>query len=355
MALAIRSNRAYGAVAAVVLAGAALGACGTEHMVDSAGTAASAPSVRATGSATPSTPPVHSAPPSAPAVAPAPRTGAPSGTPGDAGRPAGTARHDAGHDATGHGAPGHDGSASHGTGHDGPAAPGAPDRQQVPGQGAGAPAGTAAQAPPRGTAVTGLTIQHSVETSGKSVALTFDDGPNPVWTPKILALLARHHAKATFCEIGPNAQAHPGLVRQIVAAGHRLCDHSVHHDEAQSRKSQGYNQHEILDARDEIARAAGSGDAPLWYYRAPGGDFSPAIRAIAAGSGLRPLGWTVDSEDWRRPGTDAILATVNHELKPGSIVLMHDGGGDRSQTVQALAVLLDRLDAAGYTYTFPQR
>ncbi|WP_431954660.1 polysaccharide deacetylase family protein [Actinacidiphila sp. bgisy167] len=353
MALTIRSNRAFGAVAAVVLAGAALGACGTEHMVDNAGTAASAPSVRPTGSAAPSRPPVHTAPPSAPAAPPAPRTGASSGTPGDAGRPAGAARHGAG--GTTHESRRLDGSASHGTGHDGPAAPGATDRRQAPGQGAGEPTGAGAQAPPRGTAVTGLTIQHGVEAPGKSVALTFDDGPNPVWTPKILALLAQHHAKATFCEIGPNAQAHPDLVRRIVAAGHRLCDHSVHHDEAQSRKSQVYNQHEILDARDEITSAAGSGSAPLWYYRAPGGDFSPAIRAIAAGNGLRPLGWTVDSEDWRRPGTNAILATVNRELKPGSIVLMHDGGGDRSQTVRALAVLLDRLDAAGYTYTFPQR
>jgi peptidoglycan/xylan/chitin deacetylase (PgdA/CDA1 family) len=198
-------------------------------------------------------------------------------------------------------------------------------------------------------------IQHGVEAPGRSVALTFDDGPDPVWTPKVLDVLARHHAKATFCEIGPNAQAHPDLVRKITAAGHRLCDHSVHHDEAQSHKSEEYNRHEILDAQREISRAAGAGDSPVWYYRAPGGDFSPAIRAIAADHGLRPLGWTVDSDDWRRPGADAILATVNSELRPGAIVLMHDGGGDRGQTVQALEKLLDQLDAAGYTYTFPQR
>lgn len=197
-------------------------------------------------------------------------------------------------------------------------------------------------------------IQHGLEDSGKAVALTFDDGPDPNWTPKILALLARHHAKATFCEIGPNAQAHPAVVQQIVAAGHRLCDHSVHHDEHQSAKSLDYNTHEILDARKEITDAAGPG-AEVPYYRAPGGDFKPWIREIAAGHGMRPLGWTSDSDDWKHPGTAAIMHNINANLRPGAIVLMHDGGGDRSQTVQALAQLLDQLDAQHYTYSFPGR
>ncbi|MCM2419525.1 polysaccharide deacetylase family protein [Streptomyces sp. RKAG293] len=206
---------------------------------------------------------------------------------------------------------------------------------------------------PGGTRVS-REIQHGLENGGKAVALTFDDGPDPRWTPQILALLARHHAKATFCEIGPNAQAHPAVVRQITAAGHRLCDHSVHHDEHQSAKSADYNTHEILDARQEIATAAGPG-AEVPYYRAPGGDFKPWIREIAAGHGMRPLGWTSDSDDWKRPGTAAIMRHINANLRPGAIVLMHDGGGDRTQTVQALSRLLDQLDAQHYTYSFPGR
>jgi peptidoglycan/xylan/chitin deacetylase (PgdA/CDA1 family) len=205
-----------------------------------------------------------------------------------------------------------------------------------------------------GRATTSDLIEHAAEGGGRTVALTFDDGPDPRWTPQILRLLAQHHAKATFCEIGPNARANPGLVKRITAAGHRLCDHSVHHDEQQSHKSVDYNRHEIVDAQRDIAAAAGPG-AKLWYYRAPGGDFSPAIREIAAARGLRPLGWTVDSEDWKRPGVNVILDNINTELKPGAVVLMHDAGGDRTQTVEALRILLDRLDAAGYTYAFPRR
>ncbi|WP_229758712.1 polysaccharide deacetylase family protein [Peterkaempfera bronchialis] len=200
----------------------------------------------------------------------------------------------------------------------------------------------------------GREIQHTLEDGGRSVGLTFDDGPDPNWTPQVLALLKQHHAKAVFCMIGPNAAAHPDLVRQVVAEGHRLCDHSVHHNERQSSRSDAYNRHEVLDAQRDIAAAAGPG-AKLWYYRAPGGDFTPAIRAVAADHGLRPLGWQVDSEDWRRPGSDAILGTVLSQLKPGRIVLMHDGGGDRAQTVAALRRLLDRLDSEGYTYSFPRR
>jgi peptidoglycan/xylan/chitin deacetylase (PgdA/CDA1 family) len=219
----------------------------------------------------------------------------------------------------------------------------------APAQSAGAQPGS-----PSGTPLVSTSIQHGTEDGGKSVALTFDDGPDPRWTPQVLALLQQHHAKATFCEIGPNAQRYPYLTRQITEDGFRLCDHSVHHDEQQSKKSLDYNTHEIVDAQREIAAAAGPG-AKLWYYRAPGGDFSPAIRNIAADHGLRPLGWTVDTNDWKRPGVPTIMKTINQELQPGGIILMHDGGGDRSQTVAALSALLDQLDAQGYTYSYPAR
>ncbi|MFI1583669.1 polysaccharide deacetylase family protein [Embleya sp. NPDC020630] len=217
--------------------------------------------------------------------------------------------------------------------------------------------GTPTRTPGTGISNTGTpvdaSISHGTEDGGRSIALTFDDGPDPTWTPQVLALLARHNAKATFCMIGPNAQAHPEQVKAVVAAGNRLCDHSMHHNTAQSKESVGYNRNEIEQADRLIERAAGPG-AHIRYYRAPGGDFTPWIRDIAVHNDLRPLGWGIDSQDWKRQGADTILQNITGELKPGRILLMHDGGGDRSESVQALAKLLDHLDAHGYTYSFPQ-
>ncbi|MEU6339463.1 polysaccharide deacetylase family protein [Streptomyces sp. NPDC046977] len=334
MALTTRANRTLG-VLAVTIAGASVMACGTQHMSQTAAAAPAKAAPTATATPSPAAPSAPAVPHSLAAHSPAAKAPAPTGGTPRTTAPAKPTHHRAA-------APAHRAHPSHPK-HTAPATPPAAHRTT---------AGTPAHAPAAGRV--DQSIQHGAEGGGKSVALTFDDGPDPTWTPKVLQVLAAHHAKATFCEIGPNAAAHPDLVKRISAAGHRLCNHSVHHDEAQSGKSAAYNRHEIVDAQQEISRAAGNGDR-LWYYRAPGGDFSPAIRAIAAGHGMRPLGWTVDSEDWRRPGVDSILKNVNTELKPGGIILMHDGGGDRSQTVQALETLLDRLDAAGYTYTFPGR
>lgn len=214
------------------------------------------------------------------------------------------------------------------------------------------PGGSVISKAPGGGRLADSSVSRGAAGGGKTVALTFDDGPDPRWTPQILALLAQHHAKATFCEIGPRAQQFPYLTKAVKAAGDRLCDHSVHHNEQQDRMSVDYNTHEIVDAQRGIVDAAGAG-TKLWYYRAPGGDFTPWIRAIAAQHDLRPLGWSDDANDWRRLGVDSILRNVDQNLRPGAVILMHDGGGDRSQTVQALARLLDQLDAQGYSYGFP--
>ncbi|MFD0329720.1 polysaccharide deacetylase family protein [Streptacidiphilus monticola] len=208
-------------------------------------------------------------------------------------------------------------------------------------------------APSGGNAAVDPRIEYTIAHAPgeKNIALTFDDGPSPQWTPKILALLAQYHAHATFCQIGPNAQAHPELVKQIIAAGDRLCDHTVSHNEQMSRTSVQNQTREILDARTMIETAGGPGTQVGWF-RAPGGDFSPVNRHIAAAAGLRPLGWSADSEDWKRPGVPRIVHNVLAQLRPGAIVLMHDGGGNRGQTVAALAQLLPKLVAQGYTFDF---
>jgi len=196
-------------------------------------------------------------------------------------------------------------------------------------------------------------IAHASDQGARGVNITIDDGPDPEWTPQVLDVLRQYGVKATFCMVGTQAQAHPDLVKQVVAAGHRLCDHSVSHDTTMDKKSQAYQAQQILDAERMITQASG-GVRPM-YYRAPGGAFTPYSRHLAASRGMRPLGWNVDSKDFERPGTATIVATVERELPGGPTILFHDAGGDRSQTVEALRQILPRLKEQVYSYGFPVR
>ncbi|MFD8734064.1 polysaccharide deacetylase family protein [Streptomyces sp. NPDC059618] len=202
-------------------------------------------------------------------------------------------------------------------------------------------------------AAVAVTIVHASDKGPHGVNITIDDGPDPVWTPQVLAVLREYGVKATFCMVGTQAQAHPDLVKKVVAEGHRLCDHSVSHDTAMDTKSEAYQSQEILGAERMITKASG-GVRPM-YYRAPGGAFTPYSRKLAASRGMRPLGWNVDSKDFERPGTDAVVATVQRELPNGPTLLFHDAGGDRSETVQALRRLLPWLKSQGHTFGFPVR
>ncbi|MGW1895560.1 polysaccharide deacetylase family protein [Streptomyces sp. NPDC002004] len=198
-----------------------------------------------------------------------------------------------------------------------------------------------------------MDIAHASDRGAKGVNITIDDGPDPTWTPQVLQVLRENGVKATFCMVGTQAQAHPDLVKAVVAAGHRLCDHTVSHDTTMDTKSQAYQSQQILDAERMITQASG-GVHPL-YYRAPGGAFTPYSRQLAASHGMRPLGWNVDSKDFEHPGTNAVIATVKSEISNGPTVLFHDAGGDRSQTVAALREILPWLKQQGYSFGFPVR
>ncbi|WP_037855098.1 polysaccharide deacetylase family protein [Streptomyces sp. NRRL S-340] len=198
-----------------------------------------------------------------------------------------------------------------------------------------------------------VTIAHSSDKGARGVNITIDDGPDPTWTPKVLEVLRENGVKATFCMVGTQAKAHPDMVKAVLAAGHRLCDHTVSHDTAMDHKSQAYQSQQILDAEKMITEASG-GVRPM-YYRAPGGAFTPYSRQLAASRGMRPLGWNVDTKDFERPGTAAIVATVKQEIHNGPTVLFHDAGGDRTQTVDALREILPWLKQQGYSFGFPVR
>ncbi|MER7417900.1 polysaccharide deacetylase family protein [Micromonospora peucetia] len=179
-------------------------------------------------------------------------------------------------------------------------------------------------------------------TSGTSlVALTFDDGPDPQYTPQVLALLREHQVRATFCVVGENAQAHPDLIRAIAADGHTLCNHSWNHDVTLGSKSPAAIQSDLL--RTSAAIRAAVPDAPVAYYRQPGGAWTGQLVSVAHELDMIPLHWTVDPADWEVPGASRIAATVVAGVVPGSVVLLHDAGGDRQGTVDALHRILPAL------------
>lgn len=180
-------------------------------------------------------------------------------------------------------------------------------------------------------------------TGTNEVALTFDDGPDPQWTPLVLALLRQYRIKATFCLIGMNVVEFPQLVRTIVAEGHTLCNHSWAHDVALGSKGYDAILADMQRTSDAIHSAAPH--AKISYYRQPGGIWTPAIVSAAKSLGMTSLHWDVDPKDWLKPGARAISTVVNSSAIPGAIVLMHDGGGDRRGTVEALRSILPSLTA----------
>jgi peptidoglycan/xylan/chitin deacetylase (PgdA/CDA1 family) len=188
-----------------------------------------------------------------------------------------------------------------------------------------------------------------------TVALTFDDGPDPRWTPQILAILKRHGAVATFCMVSRNVAGQEALVRQVVDAGMRLCDHSHTHDELLPERDPERIADEVVGAGATLS-AAGAG-APVEWFRAPGGNWSTEVAELSAEHGMQPLSWNVDPRDWERPGADAIVAAVQQQIgqqaPDGPIVLLHDGGGSREQTVEALEKLIPWLVEQGYRFGFP--
>jgi peptidoglycan-N-acetylglucosamine deacetylase len=192
--------------------------------------------------------------------------------------------------------------------------------------------------------------QHYLPCNGTQVALTIDDGPDPAYTPQILALLARYDIKATFCMIGKHAAANPSLVAAVAAGGHHIANHTFTHPLNLPKLTAGQIRTEIGRGVDAIT---GCGAAHPKLFRAPGGNWSQAVVSACTAAGMRPLDWSVDPRDWSEPGVPHIVTTILTKTHPGSIILDHDGGGNRQQTVDALTIALPRLLDAGYTFGQP--
>jgi peptidoglycan/xylan/chitin deacetylase (PgdA/CDA1 family) len=180
-----------------------------------------------------------------------------------------------------------------------------------------------------------------ISTGSSEVALTFDDGPDPRYTPQTLAMLRRYQVKATFCLVGQQAAAYPELVRAIAADGHTLCNHSWSHDITLGSRARTTIRVDLARTNQAI-RAAVPG-ARIVYYRQPGGNWTSGVVATAWELGMTSLHWAVDPQDWTQPGAGNIASTVTAGTGAGAIVLLHDAGGNRSQTVAALRTILPNL------------
>ena len=178
------------------------------------------------------------------------------------------------------------------------------------------------------------------------IALTFDDGPNPPYTAQILAILQQYNVRATFFVIGSEAAAHPNLVWQESQQGYLVENHTWSHPDLVTLSPTEIRA-QLQSASNEIEADT---NQTLTLMRPPGGSFNSEVQSIAASLGLSTILWNVDPRDWSRPGTGKIIQTVLDTTRNGSIILLHDGGGDRSETVAALPTIITSLEQRGFRF-----
>lgn len=194
----------------------------------------------------------------------------------------------------------------------------------------------------------------NVDTHGdKVIALTFDDGPWHEYTEQILDILKENDAKATFFTVGNRVAGLADVVKRAYDEGNQICTHTWDHA---AGPGQGVNLDymtaeaqlaEVLDGYNIIAEVTGHEASHV--IRVPGGNFSESTASILAGIVTSEIGWNIDTNDWQKPGANVIYDRIM-QVEPGNIILLHDGGGDRSQTVEALRSALPKLREEGYRF-----
>ncbi|WP_348983027.1 polysaccharide deacetylase family protein [Desulfosporosinus sp. I2] len=179
-------------------------------------------------------------------------------------------------------------------------------------------------------------------TQEKVVALTFDDGPDPIDTPDVLNILKAKKVRATFFVLGKAAQENPYLLKRLINEGHEIGNHSFTHNYPQSKFMV-----EMSQTDQVVFEATGS---HTYFYRPPRGLVTKTQLETIKQNGHIVALWSVDSKDWRNPGVKQIVDNVMRDVFPGAIILMHDGGYQRSQTVKSLGTILDSLQNLGYRF-----
>lgn len=178
------------------------------------------------------------------------------------------------------------------------------------------------------------------------VALTFDDGPNPDFTPQILAILKRYHVQATFFDLGRLVELYPDLVRQEIADGNIVGDHTWSHPFLPGLSPSAIKA-QIAQTANAIQRVTGT--RPL-FFRPPYGAISSSVLASINSFGMTTVIWDDEARDWSLPGTSVIVARILSLATNGAIILLHDGGGNRLQTVAALPTIIEQLRARHYSF-----
>lgn len=191
-------------------------------------------------------------------------------------------------------------------------------------------------------------VYRDISTGRPAVALTFDDGPDPLYTPQILDTLDRFHARATFFVVGTQAERYPSLLRQIQRRGHEVGTHSYRHQDLTSLSREALAR-DLSRADAAITRAIGQHPTDL---RPPYGFVNSLVLEEAARLGYRVILWTDehDTRDWRRPDSAVIVQRALAHVKNGMILLLHDSGGNRTQTTRALPDILTALQARGFRF-----
>lgn len=185
----------------------------------------------------------------------------------------------------------------------------------------------------------------------KRVYLTFDDGPDPVWSPQVLAILQKYQAHATFFMIGRNASAFPDTVLQIASGGNTLGNHSYNHFDLTTLNFGGFSL-EVDDTYQAIRYALK--DHPelagqlTKCLRPPYGRANETVYSYAMGMGYSISMWNLDTRDWAGLDPEEILANFSNKLQPDRVILFHDGGEDRQNTIEALDLVLHELIMQGY-------
>jgi polysaccharide deacetylase family sporulation protein PdaB len=187
-----------------------------------------------------------------------------------------------------------------------------------------------------------------VPTEQRVIALTFDDGPNPEYTPQVLDLLKQYHAKATFFVIGSRVEKYPELVRREAVEGHEVANHTFSHPNLR-RFTVEKLQEELAKAQDVIWAVS---EHTPHLFRPPGGYYDETIVNTAKQAGYTVVMWSwhLDTRDWSCPGVGKIVNRVLSNARNGDIVLFHDHGGNRRQTIEALQQILPELQQRGYQF-----